>query len=149
MNVALPSADQVKDALARAITRLHSEVYRRTGGRFAGKAGKTQFLLLTTTGRRSGQPRTTPLNYLEDGDTLVLVASYGGDDRDPQWLRNLRADPVASVQIGAQHHGVRARVATEEERSRLWPKLVEMYPGYDRYQAKTSRQIPVVVLSRT
>jgi deazaflavin-dependent oxidoreductase (nitroreductase family) len=149
VNVALPSAAQVKDTAARIVTRLHSEIYRRTGGKFAGKAGKTQFLLLTTTGRRSGQPRTTPLNYLKDGDDFVIVASYGGDDRDPQWLHNLRADPEASVQIGAQRHDVRARVATTEEKARYWPQLVEMYPGYDKYQARTSRQIPVVVLSRT
>jgi deazaflavin-dependent oxidoreductase (nitroreductase family) len=149
VKVALPSAHQVKDTATRVVTRLHSEIYRRTGGKFAGKAGKTQFLLLTTTGRRTGQPRTTPLNYLADGDTFVLVASYGGDDRDPQWLHNLRANPAASVQVGAQRHDVQARVATAEEKARYWPKVVEMYPGYDKYQAKTSRQIPVVVLSRT
>lgn len=149
MKLALPSPEQAKDALARVVTRMHSEVYRRTGGKFAGKAGKTQFLLLTTTGRRSGRPRTTPLNYLEDGDRFVVVASYGGDDRDPQWLRNMRADAAASVQIGARHHAVQGRVATAEEKARYWPQMVEMYPGYDKYQARTSREIPVVVLTRT
>ena len=143
-----PAPGQVKDTIARVVTRLHSEVYRRTGGRFGGKAGKTQFLLLTTTGRRSGQPRTTPLNFLADGDTFVLVASYAGDDRDPQWFKNLLANPAATVQIGAETHPVRARVATAEEKGRYWPMLVEMYPGYDKYQRKTSRDIPVVVLSR-
>lgn len=149
MKLALPSPEQTKDALAKVVTRVHAEVYRWTGGKFAGKAGKTQFLLLTTTGRRSGQPRTTPLNYLQDGDKFVVVASYGGDDRDPQWLHNLRADPAASVQIGAERHAVQSRVATPEEKARYWPQLVEMYPGYDKYQARTSRQIPVVVLTRT
>jgi F420H(2)-dependent quinone reductase len=149
VNVALPSAAQVKDTAARIVTRLHSEIYRRTGGKFAGKAGRTRFLLLTTTGRRTGQPRTTPLNFLEDGDSFVVVASYGGDDRDPQWLRNLRVNPAASVQIGAQRHAVQGRVATAEEKARYWPQMVEMYPGYDKYQARTSREIPVVVLTRT
>jgi deazaflavin-dependent oxidoreductase (nitroreductase family) len=148
VNITLPSAAQVKDTAAKVVTRLHAEIYRRSGGKFAGKAGKTQFLLLTTTGRRSGQPRTTPLNYLADGDAFVIVASYGGDDRDPQWLHNLRANPEASVQIGAQRHDVRARIATADEKARYWPQLVEMYPGYDKYQARTSRQIPVVVLNR-
>lgn len=149
MKLARPSPEQTKDALAKVVTRVHSEVYRRTGGKFAGKAGRTQFLLLTTTGRRSGRPRTTPLNYLEDGDKFVVVASYGGDDRDPQWLHNLRAHPAASVQIGAQRHAVQGRVATAEEKARYWPQMVEMYPGYDKYQARTSREIPVVVLTRS
>jgi hypothetical protein len=105
VKLARPSPEQTKDALAKVVTRVHSEVYRRTGGKFAGKAGKTRFLLLTTTGRRSGQPRTTPLNYLE--------------------------------------------VATADEKARYWPQMVEMYPGYEKYQAKTSRQIPVVVLTRS
>jgi deazaflavin-dependent oxidoreductase (nitroreductase family) len=149
VKLALPSPEQTKDALAKVVTRVHSEVYRRTGGKFAGKVGKTQFLLLTTTGRRSGQPRTTPLNYQEDGDKFVVVASYGGDDRDPQWLHNLRADPAASVQIGARRHAVQGRVATAEEKARYWPQMAEMYPGYDKYQARTSREIPVVVLTRS
>lgn len=147
MNLTLPSAAQAKDTLAKVITRVHNEVYRRSGGRFAGKAGKAHFLLLTTTGRTSGQPRTTPLNYLVDGDRFVVVASYGGDDRDPQWFKNLQANPQATVLIGAVTHRVRAAVATPEERATLWPKLVEMYAGYENYQRKTDRTIPVVILT--
>jgi deazaflavin-dependent oxidoreductase (nitroreductase family) len=145
VNLTLP--DQAKDTVAKVITRLHSELYRRSGGKFAGKAGNTQFLLLTTTGRRSGQPRTTPLNYLPDGDRFVVVASYGGDDRDPQWLQNLRANPQATVQIGPQRHTVRAAVGDADDKAKYWPKLVEMYKGYDNYQRKTSRDIPVVILT--
>ena len=147
MNLTLPSPAQAKDTLAKVITRVHNEIYRRSGGRFAGKVGKAHFLLLTTTGRTSGQPRTTPLNYLAVGDQYVVVASYGGDDRDPQWLKNLRANPQATVQIGPKTHTVRAAIGTAEEKARYWPKLVEMYPGYDNYQRKTSREIPVVILT--
>lgn len=147
MNLTVPSRSQAKDLLAKVVTRVHSEVYRRTGGKFAGKAGKTQFLLLTTTGRKSGEPRTTPLNYLAAGDRFVVVASYGGDDRDPQWLQNLRANPQAKIQVGTDTHTVRAAIADDDERARYWPKMVEMYPGYDKYQSKTARQIPIVILT--
>ena len=149
MNLTLPSRSQAKDMLARVVTAAHSEIYRRTGGRFTGKAGKTRFLLLTTTGRKSGEPRTTPLNYLPDGDRWILVASWGGDDRDPQWLKNLRANPVATIQVGADTFTVRAEIANAEERARYWPKVVEMYAGYDKYQSKTTRQIPIVILTRS
>lgn len=149
MSVALPSRSQVKDVLFRVTTTVHRELYRRTGGKFGGKAGKAQILLLTTTGRRSGKPRTTPLNFLADGDRFVVIASFGGDDRDPQWLKNLQANPVATVEIGARTHGVQGRVATGEEKAQYWPLMVEMYAGYDKYQRGTSRDIPVVILTRT
>jgi F420H(2)-dependent quinone reductase len=149
MTAALPSRSQVKDVLFRVTTAVHRELYRRTGGKFGGKAGKAQILLLTTTGRRSGKPRTTPLNFLEDGDRFVVIASFGGDDRDPQWLKNLEANAVATVEIGAQSHAVQGRVATAEEKAQYWPRMVKMYAGYDKYQRGTSRAIPVVILTRT
>jgi len=104
-------------------------------------------LLLTTTGRKTGQRRTTPLFYLPDGDRLVLIASYAGDDRHPQWFNNLVATPVVSVEIAGETRGMRSAVATAEEKARLWPRLVALYEGYDAYQRMTSRDIPVVILT--
>ena len=146
----LPALDRtkLKDVLARTVTALHTQVYRRTGGKFGSNVGSTTMGLLTTTGRRSGQPRTTPLNIMADGDRFLLVASYGGDDRDPQWFKNLQAHPEATVQLGAESFPVRATVATEEEKKSLWPKVVAAYKGYEGYQRKTSRDIPVVILTR-
>jgi deazaflavin-dependent oxidoreductase (nitroreductase family) len=147
---------KLKDTLARAVAGLHKEVYRRTGGKFGAQVGKTKLMLLTTTGRRSGQPRTTPLNCMTDGDPrgsggvplrYLAVASYGGDDRDPQWFKNLQANPEATIQIGADTIPVRATVATPEEKVVLWPKVVAAYKGYDGYQRKTDRPIPVVILT--
>jgi len=120
--------------------------YRQTGGLIGGSFRGAPILLLTTTGRRSGRRRTTPLLYLRDGDDLVVVGSNAGDDRDPNWLRNLRHDPAATVEIGATRQRVRARVASAEERARLWPSLNRMYPDYDAYTKRTSREIPVVIL---
>lgn len=147
MKLTLPTRSQAKDAVFRAVTSLHKQVYRRTGGRFGGTAGKTQMMLLTTTGRRTSQPRTTPLNYIADGDRYLAVASYGGDDRDPQWFKNLQANPEATIQIGPDSLRVRASVATPEEKKVLWPKAVAAYKGYDGYQRKTSRDIPVAILT--
>jgi len=138
---------RLKDTLARTITALHTQLYRRTGGKVGAKVGPTTMMLLTTTGRSSGQPRTTPLNCMTDGDRYLAVASYGGDDRDPQWFKNLQANSEATIQIGADTIPVRATVATPEEKVVLWPKVVAAYKGYDGYQRKTDRPIPVVILT--
>jgi deazaflavin-dependent oxidoreductase (nitroreductase family) len=138
---------KLKDLLARAFNGLHTEVYRRTGGKLGANVGKITMMLLTTTGRNSGQPRTTPLNCIRDGDRYLAVASYGGDDRDPQWFKNLQAKPEALIQVGAETIPVRASVATPEEKTVLWPKVVAAYKGYEGYQRKTERSIPVVILS--
>ncbi|MDQ1566331.1 MAG: hypothetical protein QOF96_1211, partial [Actinomycetota bacterium] len=131
----------------RVTTGLHRELDRRTGGKLGGKVGKMQMMLLTTTGRRSGEPRMTPLNCIADGDRYLAVASYGGDDRDPQWFKNLQANPEATIQVGAGTIPVRASVATPEEKTVLWPKVVAAYKGYEGYQRKTDRPIPVVILT--
>jgi deazaflavin-dependent oxidoreductase (nitroreductase family) len=138
---------RVKDVLFRMGTAVHTDLYRWTGGRLGGRAGRMPMLLLTTTGRKSGRARTTPLGYLPDGDRMVLVASYGGDDRHPQWYRNLQANPEATVQVGAQARRVRAATATAEEKAELWPRVVALYPGYGAYQRKTTRDIPLVILT--
>lgn len=148
MNVPALDRTTLKDALARVTTAVHRELYRRTGGKVGGKVGPTTMGIVTTTGRKSGQPRTTMLNVMADGDRWLLVASYGGDDRDPQWFKNLQAKPEATLQLGAESFPVKASVATDEEKKMLWPKVVGIYKGYEGYQRKTSRDIPVVILTR-
>lgn len=132
-----------------AITRAHRWLYQKLGGRLVARAGRTQMLLLTTTGRRSGEERVTPLLYIEDGDDFVVVASNGGTEKVPAWWLNLQAKPDGRVQAGREHHAVSAREATPAETERLWSKLREAYEFFDDYQARTARTIPVVVLERT
>ena len=103
-------------------------------------------LILTTTGRRSGRPHEVPLLYLRDGDNLVVIASYGGRPNYPDWYLNLMARPEAEVQINGRRQAVRARVASSEERSVWWPRVVDAYEGYSEYQSRTNRIIPVVFL---
>ncbi len=105
-------------------------------------------LLLTTTGRRTGKARTTPLTFLEDGDDIVVVASNGGEDAPPCWWLNLRSKPRATVTIGDRSSAVEARDATSEERARLWPRIVAANPGYAGYARRTRREIPIVLLNR-
>ena len=136
-----------KDRVARLVTAAHTALYRLSGGRVAGRLAGMPVLLLTTRGRVTGTPRTVPLTYFADGDDIVLVASYGGDDRDPGWYRNLRADGRVQVLEGRSRRAMTARTATADERDRLWPGIVGTYPGYARYQRRTGRRIPLVVLS--
>ena len=131
----------------RALSAAHVAVYRLSGGRLGANFNGLSFLLLRTTGARSGRLRTTPLLYLRDGDALVLVASNGGQARHPGWLFNLRRTPEAEVVVGQETWRVRARVAEPHERERLWPLLNRLYP-YEEYQRRTDREIPVVVLER-
>jgi deazaflavin-dependent oxidoreductase (nitroreductase family) len=126
----------------------HTFLYRRTGGRLGhsipGVRGKT--LLLDHVGAKSGTKRTSPLLYVDDGRDVVIVASKGGFPKHPAWYHNLMAQPDTSVQIGSEVRRVHARVATPEERERLWSMVVEAYHGYEDYQARTDREIPLVVL---
>ena len=130
----------------RFITNIHILLYRLTGGRIGGRMAGISVLLLTTTGRKSGKERTQPLFYLADGNTMVLVASNGGAAKHPLWWLNLQAHPQAKVQIGSRILTVTATIAESEERGRLWPHLVAMYPEYANYQKRTPREIPVVLL---
>jgi deazaflavin-dependent oxidoreductase (nitroreductase family) len=127
----------------------HVQRYRETDGAegHIWREGST-VLLLTTTGRSSGEPRTTPLIYQLDGENPVIVASKGGAPDDPGWYRNLQKTPEAEVQILGDRVRVRARDAEGEERERLWAKMNEIWPHYGEYQEKTDREIPVVVLER-
>jgi deazaflavin-dependent oxidoreductase (nitroreductase family) len=127
----------------------HVRAYRETDGdRGYHWKRETTILLLTTTGRRSGEPRTMPLIFTYDGENPVIVASKGGMDEHPAWYLNLQAHPEAEVQIRGDVFGVRARDAEGEERERLWRQMAEVWPDYDAYQARTERRIPVVVLER-
>jgi F420H(2)-dependent quinone reductase len=130
----------------RILGGMHKGVYRLTGGKVGGKLGKVPVLLLTTTGRKSGQPRTQPLLHTRAGDGYAVIASKGGAAQHPLWYLNLKANPQAEVTIGRETRHVRARDAQGEERERLWRALADLYPGYDKYAQKTTRHIPVVVL---
>ncbi len=135
-----------KDALFRVVTGLHRAVFRVSGGRLLGRAGGMPVVVLTTTGRRSGRPRRTILTApIVDGERVVLVGSYGGDRRHPQWFLNLMADPQVSVTLGGRERAMRARVAEADEKAALWPRIVQAYQGYGAYQRRTDRDIPVVV----
>jgi deazaflavin-dependent oxidoreductase (nitroreductase family) len=128
------------------VSRLHVLCYRLTGGRLGGRMLGAPVLLLTTTGRKTGQPRTTPLIYLRDGETLVVVASNAGRDNDPAWWQNLKAKAQARVLVGWKAGAVVAEQADPQQRQRLWPLLCQIYPEYKSYQRGTQREIPVVLL---
>ncbi|MGE2692542.1 nitroreductase family deazaflavin-dependent oxidoreductase [Mycolicibacterium pulveris] len=133
--------------------KAHVWVYRRTGGRIgakwrvgAGLKKPVPTLLLEHIGRKTGRRLVSPLVFIRDGDDVIVVASQGGRDTDPQWYRNLVANPDAHIEIGSDRRPVRAVTATPEQRARLWPKLVEAYADFDTYQAWADREIPVVIL---
>ena len=127
----------------------HVARYRETEGEVGHiwREGST-VLLLTTAGRRSGEPRTTPLIYAQDGGRYVIVGSKGGAHEHPGWYRNLEKTPEVELQVGAEVFSARARTAVGEERERLWCKANEVWRHYDEYAARTDREIPVVVLER-
>jgi F420H(2)-dependent quinone reductase len=126
---------------------VHQWLYEATDGRVGASLGGRPMLLLRTVGRRSGQKRTSALLYIRDGDAYVVIGSKGGDPRHPGWFHNLSAAPDVEIQIGRERHPVRARVAEGEERTRLWAMADEVNKGqYTTYQARTNREIPVVVL---
>ena len=126
----------------------HIRVYRETAGERGYHWRGALILLLTTRGRSSGEPRTTPLIHRTDDGRWVVVASKGGAPRNPAWFENLKADPEAEIEIKDEKIPVRARAADGEERTRLWRYMTEVWPAYDDYQRHTDREIPVVVLER-
>jgi len=126
----------------------HTFLYRRTGGRLGHKIPGLQgrMLLLDHVGARSGIHRTSPLQYVEDGNDLVVIASKGGYEKNPAWYYNLKANPDTTVQVGSEYRAVHAREAKPEERDRLWDKAVAIYRPYEDYKARAGRQIPLIVL---
>jgi deazaflavin-dependent oxidoreductase (nitroreductase family) len=137
-----------KDALYKVGTGIHRAIFNISKGLIFGKAFGMPLIELVTTGRRSGKARATMLSVpIIDGDRLVLVASFGGDDRHPAWYLNLRANPKVRVTIAGSTRNMIARIAAEEERAELWPHIISVFEGYARYQKRTKRVIPVVILT--
>ena len=126
----------------------HMEAYLATDGEDGHTWRGVPALLLTTTGRRTGRSLMLPLIYGTHGDHYVIVASKGGNPKHPGWYLNLAAEPAVEVQVGAERFSARARTAAGEERTALWDQMAQIWPPYNEYQAKTERQIPVVVLER-
>jgi len=126
--------------------KLNVPLYRLSGGRVGGKVGRAPVLLLTTTGRKSGEPRTAPVVYLADGDNVVLINTNAGNAKIPAWSLNLKAKPEAEVEVGRRRYPVRARIAAGEEHTDLWRKHVEQYAGFDDYKQQMEREPSVFVL---
>ena len=142
-----PARTKLKDALHKVSTGIHRAVFNASKVRIFGKAFGMPVAELVTTGRRSGKERSTMLAVpIVDGDRLVLVASFGGDDRRPAWYLNLQANPQVGSTIAGSIRTMIARIATEEERAELWPRITSVFEGYARYQERTERPIPVIVL---
>jgi F420H(2)-dependent quinone reductase len=136
--------------LGRRSTKFHVALYRRSGGKVGGHLPgwpEARIVLVNHTGAKSGAKRTSPLMYHEDGDAIAVAASKAGQPTHPAWFHNLKANPDTTIQIGSVVRQIRARVATDEERDRLWPKFVEFYPGYEFFQSNAKgRKIPIVIL---
>ncbi len=143
----IPGTDQAWPLLLRAMGG-HTKIYRATNGRIGHRfPGAPPMLLLDHTGAKSGIERTSPLVYIADRGDLIIVASKGGYPKNPGWYYNLKANPDTSVQVGSEVRSVHAREAKPgEERERLWKLAVAAYKGYDGYQQRTDREIPLIVL---
>ena len=135
--------------LKRIIPAVHLAVYRATNGRLSSKLAGQHMLLLTTKGRRTGKRRTVPLLYVPDGADMIVIGSNWGGQRNPDWYRNVLANPQACVQAGQRKRRMTARVVTTEERARVWSLVTAQYPAYVDYAARTLgiREIPLVILS--
>jgi deazaflavin-dependent oxidoreductase (nitroreductase family) len=137
-----------KDTMFRRLTAFHRAVFMASKGRVAGRGMGMPVLVLATVGRTTGQRRETMLTTpLVIGETVVIVASYGGDDREPAWCRNLRVNPEVDVTMSGRTRAMIAHVADSTERAELWPQITAAHANYAGYQRKTDREIPVVVLS--
>jgi deazaflavin-dependent oxidoreductase (nitroreductase family) len=131
----------------RALGRVHRGLYRSSCGHLLGSVRGIPVLLLTTTGRRSGKQRTTPLLFFRDGADLVVIASNGGEDKPPAWWLNLQQQPRCAVTINGDEIPVTAAPASTDDHARLWAEITTRFPGYAAYQRRTTRPIPVVILS--
>ena len=143
-------ASDLQWAVINRLTDLHVGAYKLTGGRVGSRVpwGENgSMLLLEHVGARSGKHRTIPLLYIEDGEDVVIVASKGGSHKHPAWFHNLMANPATRVQIGSEKRDVVARKASKREKKKLWPRVVDIWPSYESYQARTKREIPLVILS--
>ncbi len=144
-----PGQERAANVVIKIMSALNIWVYRLSGGKIGGKFLRgAPVCLVTTTGRKSGQPRTAPLLYLADGTRVVIVASKGGMAKHPVWYLNLVANSRCTVEIGREKRSMLAHTASAEEKAALWPRLVEMYKGYEGYQRKADRDIQVLALSK-
>lgn len=134
-----------RDPFIKAVNVLHRNLFTLTKGRIGGRIGKMEAVILTTTGRKSGEPRQSMLTSpVVEGDTVYLIASYGGGPKHPQWYLNLQANPTVEITRKGSTRKYTARTVSSEERAALWPRVVGAYKGYASYQEKTDREIPVV-----
>ena len=133
----------------RIISKIHGRIYRISRGRIGTRFGKLGFLLLTTTGRKSGKNRSVPLPVIPVGPSYILVASFGGNPSNPAWLLNIRSNPEVSINIGSESIRSKATIieSTEHGYEELWGKAISIYEGYDEYKKATSRHIPIVVIT--
>lgn len=136
----------MRDRVAKYLSGLHRLLYRSTRGVVGRRLVDNDICLLTTIGRRTGRAHTVPLLYLRDGERLVVIASWGGRDRHPEWYLNLLSNPAAYVQVRGDRWAVGATTANSAERARWWPEVLEAYDGYSVYESRTDREIPVVFL---
>ncbi|MGI9666650.1 MAG: nitroreductase family deazaflavin-dependent oxidoreductase [Acidimicrobiia bacterium] len=137
----------MNDSTVKLLSGIHRILFQTTAGRIGNRLVDNDMLLLTTTGRRSGNQHTVPLLYLTDGDRIVVIASYGGREYHPAWYLNLLENPLASMQINGARTDVTATTMSEEDRATWWPRIVDAYADYATYQSRTDRAIPVVWLS--
>lgn len=138
----------MKDSNVRRLSSLHTALFKLTGGRVGSRLVDNDMMLLTTVGSRTGREHTVPLLYLEHDGGLVVVASYGGRPDHPQWFKNLLSHPQGRAQLGRESFPVDSSVASDEERALLWPRVIDAYEGYEIYQSRTDRVIPLVILRR-
>jgi F420H(2)-dependent quinone reductase len=144
----MTTRDRLLTAVQRRAARAHTALVRRSGGRLGNRFRGGDVVLLTHRGRRSGRTFSTPLLHVRDGDDVVVAASNGGVDAEPQWWLNLQADPHAEVQVRGRRWHVVATPVDDADRARLWQALMDKLPTYDKYQAKVRRRIALVRLSR-
>lgn len=138
----------MRDTALKLFSRLHTTLYRATGGNIGRRLANNDMLLLTTTGRHSGSHHTVPLLYLRDGNRFVVIASYGGRPQHPQWYLNLRAEPEGFIQTQRETVAVAATTMSPADRAVWWPRIVAAYSDYAAYQSKTEREIPVLWLDQ-
>jgi deazaflavin-dependent oxidoreductase (nitroreductase family) len=143
-----PAQERFGSAFIKIMSALNVWVFRLTGGRLGARfPGGAPVCLVTVTGRKTGQPRTVPLLYLRRGEELVLVASKGGMSHHPTWYHNMMANPRVEVELGTTKRPMVVRRASAAEKAQIWPQLLEMYSDYATYQARTTRDIPVLILT--
>jgi F420H(2)-dependent quinone reductase len=139
--------DRLEPRTIRLIGRLHTWLWKLTGGRLGNLFGRAPFLMLITRGRKTGRERTTPVLYLQHGADLIIVGSFGGNDMHPAWYLNLENRPEAEVIINGERRRLFAHKVSPEEKETIWPRLITMYPNFAIYQQRTRREIPLLRLS--